>query len=227
MGEEYDWRSVMKRLFIVVEGQTEQEFVNEVIAPYLRNFEIYSVTPLLIRTSRFGRGGMANYEHLRNTIKMSLVSKQEDFIVTTLIDFFRIPKNMPSYKEAMDYETNAEQVIALEKAINDDINDRRFFSYIQLHEFEALLFSNNKGFESCFDENVARKTSEIISSYPNPEDINSSPQGAPSKRLIAIKNDYNKVIEGNIIAIEVGINSMLEKCPRFAEWIDRIINRCN
>lgn len=60
----------MKRLYIVVEGQTEQEFVNSLIAPYLQEFEIYSVIPVLIRTSRSGRGGMVNYQHLYNTINV-------------------------------------------------------------------------------------------------------------------------------------------------------------
>lgn len=46
----------MKRLYIVVEGQTEQEFVNELMAPYLQDSGIYSVTPVLIHTSRSGRG---------------------------------------------------------------------------------------------------------------------------------------------------------------------------
>ena len=38
----------MKRVYIVVEGQTEQEFVNSVISPYLQNFGILNVTPILI-----------------------------------------------------------------------------------------------------------------------------------------------------------------------------------
>ena len=47
----------MKRVYIVVEGQTEQEFVNSVISPYLQEFGILSVTPVLVRTSRTGRNG--------------------------------------------------------------------------------------------------------------------------------------------------------------------------
>lgn len=50
----------MKRVYIVVEGQTEQEFVNSVISPYLQEFGILSVTPVLVRTSRTGRGGMVS-----------------------------------------------------------------------------------------------------------------------------------------------------------------------
>lgn len=66
----------MKRVYIVVEGQTEQEFVNSVISPYLRSFGILSVTPVLVRTSRTGRGGMVNYSHLANTIKPLLMSRR-------------------------------------------------------------------------------------------------------------------------------------------------------
>lgn len=59
----------MKRLVIVVEGQTEQCFVNEILAPYLNARGIYSVAPILIRTSKNGRGGFVNYRHLYDTVK--------------------------------------------------------------------------------------------------------------------------------------------------------------
>lgn len=216
----------MKRIYIVVEGQTEQEFVNSMMAPYLRNFAIYSVTPVLIWTSRSGRGGMINYQHLHNTVSMLLQSSQSDFIVTTFIDFFRIPDTMPKYHECMKKPDDMQRIEALEKAMDENISDNRFFSYIQLHEFEALLFSDNKGFESYFSRNEARQTSAIITAYENPEDINSSPEGAPSKRLLSIKPDYNKVLEGNLIALEIGIHVILEKCPRFAEWMNEIVKLC-
>ncbi len=216
----------MKRVYIVVEGQTEQEFVNSVISPYLHSIGILSVTPILVRTSRTGRGGMVSYSHLANTIKPLLASEKDDYMVTTFIDFFRLPHDMPKYDDSMKKPNKTTQVKSLEEAINEAINDRRFFSYIQLHEFEALLFSSNKGFEFYFPDDLAEATASIISSYDNPEDINTSPEGAPSKRLLVIKPDYNKVLEGNLIALEVGIESILKKCPRFAKWIDHIIERC-
>ena len=216
----------MKRVYIVVEGQTEQEFVNSVISPYLQNFGILNVTPILIRTSRTGRGGMVSYSHLANTIKPLLMSEKNDYIVTTFIDFFRLPHDMPHYGDSMKKSDKIEQIKSLEEAINVAIGDRRFFSYIQLHEFEALLFSSNKGFKYYFSKELVEKTASIISSYDNPEDINTSPKGAPSKRLLAIKSDYNKVLEGNLIALEIGIKSILEKCPRFAGWINSIVEKC-
>ncbi|MEG2243767.1 MAG: DUF4276 family protein, partial [Muribaculaceae bacterium] len=109
---------------------------------------------------------------------------------------------------------------------SEKIGDNRFIPYIQLHEFEALLFSNNNGFEYFYDEIISSQTNKIINQYRNPEDINTTPNGAPSKRILAIKKDYDKVIEGNLIAMEVGINSILKECPRFKSWIDNLIQMC-
>lgn len=108
----------------------------------------------------------------------------------------------------------------------EEIGDCRFVPYIQLHEFEALLFSSNAGFRYYFSAEEADKTLDIIQAFENPEAINSSPQGAPSKRLIAIKPDYDKVMEGNLIALEIGLEAILEKCPRFRTWTDKLIERC-
>ena len=56
----------MKRLFIVVEGQTEEAFVNELMSPYFIQNGIYDVRPVLIQTSKGHKGGFVNYEHLKN-----------------------------------------------------------------------------------------------------------------------------------------------------------------
>ncbi|MEG0559718.1 MAG: DUF4276 family protein [Muribaculaceae bacterium] len=217
----------MKRLFIIVEGQTEQEFVKEILSPYLQANNIHNVVPILINTSKIGRGGFVNYKHLENTINGLLhQSPKNDFIVTTFVDFFRIPKSIPKYSECMSLGSRICQVNALENAISEKIGDNRFIPYIQLHEFEALLFSNNNGFEYFYDEIISSQTNKIINQYRNPEDINTTPNGAPSKRILAIKKDYDKVIEGNLIAMEVGINSILKECPRFKSWIDNLIQMC-
>ena len=79
----------MKRLYIIVEGQSEQEFVNTLIADYLSRFGIYAVTPILIRTSKSGRGGFVNYEHLKNDALNLLSSQKNDFVVSMFVDFFR------------------------------------------------------------------------------------------------------------------------------------------
>jgi hypothetical protein len=119
---------------------------------------------------------------------------------------------------------NAErQVDCLEKAINDDINHDNFFPYVQKFEFEALLFSSNKGFENYYGRKIAKETAKIIEKYPNPEDINDNPNTSPSNRLKKIVPEYNKPNEGSILAMEIGIETILEKCPRFKNWVETII----
>lgn len=212
----------MRRLYIIVEGQTEQEFVSQTLAPYFQSQGIYNITPILIRTSKTGKGGFVNYEHLKNNVQR-LLSSEKDIIVSTFVDFFRIPTSVPKYEDSMRLNGDNAKVESLEQGMFESISDTRFIPYIQLHEFEALLFSSNKGFEGCCEESVHKQTKSIVDCYENPEDINSSPETAPSKRLLKIKPNYEKVVEGNYIALELGIDSILDRCPRFREWVEILV----
>lgn len=215
----------MKRLYIIVEGQTEQEFVNTMIAPYMQQYGVYDVKPVLIHTSKAGRGGFVNYSHLKKDALKLLNSRKNDFVVSMFVDFFRIPE-IPHRERWSQKATHKEQVSEMERCIAEDIHDYRFIPYIQLHEFEALLFSSNKGFETYFQEDEAQKTQRIVLQFDNPEDINTTPEGAPSKRLIDINANYDKVIEGNLIALEVGMDNIRTKCHHFKEWIDKLKDAC-
>ena len=65
----------MSRIFIVVEGQTEEAFVKEVLRPYLNDHGVYYVTPIVIHTNtKHYKGGFVNYAHLRNDIVSLLQS---------------------------------------------------------------------------------------------------------------------------------------------------------
>lgn len=213
----------MKYLLIIVEGQTEQEFVNQVLRKYLTDRGVSCVNAMLIRTSRKGRGGFVNFDHLKRDIT-SVLNSEKDAIVTTFVDFFRCPTNMPGYEEAAKMVDHVKAVELLEENLANSFGTSRFIPYIQLHEFEALLYSSNKGFETYWSEEQSKRTEEIIKQFANPEDINSRPETAPSKRLLNIKEDYDKVAEGNLIALEVGIEDMLSRCPRFKAWVEQIIN---
>lgn len=122
--------------------------------------------------------------------------------------------------------TDTERVAALERDLENDIRDTRFHPYVQLHEFEVLLFSSNAGFETYFDAKFSRQTKGIINEFPNPEDINSAQETAPSNRLLSINRGYGKVLEGNLIALEVGIDAMLRRCPRFSRRVVSLIEVC-
>lgn len=214
-----------KRLYFVVEGQSEEEFVNSLLAPYLMQYGIY-VYPVIIHTSKGHKGGFVNYQHLRNDIRRLLDSQGSDIVVTTFVDFFRCPE-LPGRETWGGIADHAERVAGMETAMKDDIGDRRFHPYIQLHEFEALLFSSADGFRKYFDEQASGSVQGIIDAYDNPEEINSSPDNAPSKRLLRIIPEYDKVMYGNIIALEIGIKTILVRCPRFRCWIETLVRLCS
>ena len=113
-----------------------------------------------------------------------------------------------------------------EAEIGQDIANEHFIPYIQLHEFEALLFSSDASFGDLFSEKEAKELSKVVAQYPNPEEINTTPEGAPSKRLQAIVSDYRKTVHGDLIAEAIGIETILERCPRFRAWVERLIRAC-
>ena len=215
----------MKRLYIVVEGQTEEEFVESLLVPYFQQFALYSVTPVIIHTSATGKGGFVNYAHLKNKIEDLLRTSSKDIVVSTMVDFFRCPE-LPSREKWENICNHVDRVTIMENCMAEDIHDYRFIPNIQLHEFEALLFSSTEGFNQYYSEEEASKLSSIVNDYDNPEDINSSPNGAPSKRILAIREEYDKVLEGNVIALAIGLETILNKCPRFKAWIERLIEAC-
>ena len=215
----------MKRLYIVVEGQTEEEFVKSILAPHLLEQGIFCVTPVAIHRGRGARGGMVSYEPLKGDI-LRLLRDGDAPIVSTLIDFFRCP-DTPG-KEVWNKASNHQQEVELrEQEIGRDIGGRHFIPYIQLHEFEALLFSSDVGFKEKLSPKESRRLSKIVEDYPNPEEINSSPEGAPSKRILAVVSYYDKVFHGNLIAGAIGIKVILERCPRFRAWVERLVSACS
>ena len=214
----------MKRIEIIVEGQTEQEFISAVLAPYLYDHGITAVIPICIRTSSTGRGGFPNYEYLKNDAIRALSSRDPDLVVSMFVDYFRIPqKHMPGYNVWANEPNHFRQVEMMEAGISADIADRRFVPYIQMHEFEALLFSSDAGVKKYWPSEKCQKVDEIIAAFDNPECINTSPEGAPSKRLLGISPDYQKILDGNIFALEIGIDKILAQCPRFAAWVQELI----
>jgi hypothetical protein len=152
--------------------------------------------------------------------------------VTTFIDYYGIHEthSFPNWEKRLEYIDKNARMDFLEQGMKEDIADDvrfRFIPYIQLHEFEGLLFNNIGAFERVFSPteiNDNDALSNIIADYPNPELINDTPTNAPSKRLMRLISGYNKVVYGNIIAEEIGLKNIREKSPRFDAWLSKLEN---
>lgn len=97
----------------------------------------------------------------------------------------------------------------------------RFIPYIQLHEFETLLFTDIKVLEYDYlePEDIAKihQLYEETRAIP-PEEINHGAQTAPSKRLLRALN-YKKGETVSELLEVIGIHRIRQKCPHFSEWI--------
>jgi hypothetical protein len=219
----------MRGLYILGEGQTEEQFVNDILRGYFSNMGIYDVRCILMGTSPGHKGGDVSYQRYKHNVE-NLLKREQDIIVTSLIDFFRLKSDFPKYQEGQQkYQDKIQRVTFLENAISEDIQNPRFIPYIQLHELEGLLFSSNAGFEYIpeIPANQRIQLQNAVNFYPNPELLNDGVQTAPSKRLESLIPGYQKTFHGPLIAEVVTIEKILERCERFRTWIEILIQRMN
>ncbi|PKV75897.1 DUF4276 family protein [Pontibacter ramchanderi] len=215
----------MRVLNIIVEGPTEREFVNGCIAPFFHEHGLYNIRTIGIETSPGHKGGDVRYARFEPNVR-TLLRGKEDMIVTSLIDFYELRSDFPKYQNSLAFKDVQQRVEFLENACYEDIGDERFVPYIQLHEFEGLLFTKMDGFKFLDIPSTNRKLLQnIINDHPNPETINNGPQTAPSKRLLHLIPNYQKTFHGPFIALENGFDSIMEKCPRFYSWINKLLER--
>lgn len=219
-------------LHILCEGQTEERFVREVLASYLRQFNIYP-KPVLLLTSKKknARGGMLSYAQAKRDLEILLKrcrdNASEHHLFTTMFDYYALPDDFPGFAEAAKIKEIRERISFLEQRFREDIGSDRFIPYIQLHEFEALLFVDITQLASEYPNasTEIRLLKEETDSFNDPEMINNSQNTAPSKRIIkALEKvyNYNKVRSGADVTSLIGMPRLLQNCLHFNDWIARI-----
>lgn len=220
----------MSRVLILVEGQTEGIFVERVLTPYLADRNIFLSKPIIIPTKKIVdrphiKGGVTNYRQVKNALQR-LLGDSSASAITTMIDFYGLPRDFPGYDEKSG--NCFTQAGNLEEAFKNDINDRRFIPYFSLHEFEALLFVSPEIIASRFREShCLDELRSIKSMFTSPEEINDSPDTAPSKRLIALYSTYSKVVDGIVIAEQIPIEEIRKECSHFNQWLEKLLSLGN
>lgn len=213
----------MIRLNITAEGHAEEQFVNQILRPHLLPLGIYADVRRL-RTSKGHRGGYTSFGKAEFDIRQWL---REDPTAwhTTLIDLYGLDNQFPAFEETR-FLRPYERVSQLEKAFDERINHHRFIPYLQLHEFEALLFADPMHTESWLQldhpELPTGSLAAIRQAYQTPEEINDSPHTAPSKRILSLCSGYNKIADGILILKDVTLPVLRNECPHFSEWITRL-----
>ena len=210
----------MSRVLVFVEGQTEETFVRDLLAPYFSPLGIY-LTPILAETSPGHKGGIVSYGKVKHQLTR-LCRQDQGAYVTTMMDYYGLPNDFPGLEGRVP--DAHEQVVRLEQALQQDIDAPNLIPNLLLHEFEALLFSAPEKFAEWLDDQaLLAPMAAIRAAFATPEHINNSPQTAPSKRILTLVPHYKKTVDGPLIAEDIGLDAIRAQCPHFNNWIERLL----
>ncbi|MDR2849621.1 MAG: DUF4276 family protein [Verrucomicrobiota bacterium] len=208
----------------LVEGRTEEIFIQSVVSPHLAQRNIF-IMPILF--SKPGeKGGDVKFARAQNDIGLHLKQRQDTYL-TTFFDFYGVAgQDWPGYGKAVGLPTPEGKAACINAATRRKVNalfgdfrpERRFIPFVAVHEFEALLFSDPAVLASHLHVSQA-KIEAILSDCGSPEAINQSPQTAPSKRLKQMSGRFKKTTTGIEIVRRIGLAKIRARCPLFGQWL--------
>jgi hypothetical protein len=215
----------MRKVLILVEGQTEKELVTRVLAPHLSRRDVWAQPKVLttkrVRSGPDYKGGVSSYALVKDDIDR-LLKDTSAAIVTTMIDFYGLPRDFPGWSDAPRARPVA-RVAHVEAAWRKNVAHARFEPHLVLHETEAFIFSDPMACEVAFPNVRSREAlASIGRAFVSPEDIDEGPATAPSKRIIEVLPDFDKVVLGPLAVEEIGLEVVRSRCPHFDGWLRRL-----
>lgn len=215
------------RLYVTVEGQTEKEFADNALKPHLAGFAI-DVRPRIVVTNRkLGkRGGILDFDKIRSDVyRLMKQDSHAEARFTTMVDLYALPSEFPGWNEASKKAVPRERVQVLEQALAEEFSEPRFLPFIQLHEFESLLYCDLHELQrriAASEAGIRALRAEVKDIAP--EDINEGAATAPSKRIIHHLPVYerNKVRVGAPAAVAIGLDMLRNRCPHFGNWLSKL-----
>lgn len=202
----------MIRLAVSVEGQTEEAFVKEVLADFLRRSEVETFPVLIGKARSSGQGG-GNVTVQRLVSEMVNLRHSHD-AVTSLVDFYGFRDRKEATVEALEARLLREIEAIMPRT-------RYFIPYVQKYEFESVLFSHVEAFRVIGQRTEVEmgRLLAVRQAFATPEEINDDPNKAPSKRIQDAVSGYRKRLHGPMVARQVGLERIRAECPRFDAWI--------
>ncbi len=216
----------MSKVLILVEGQTEEEFVINVLSSHLTMFGVFPIPVIIPTRNPQGsepsiKGGRASWRKIKKTL-LGLLKDSSASMVTTMFDFYARPEDWPGNK-SLPSGSCYDQVRHLEETCSQELSHQKFYPYLSLHEFEALLFTAPEIFARNFPElDLLDALSAIKAQCHSPEEINDDPATAPSKRILELCPAFRKRSDGPIIALEIGLAQIRTECLHFNEWLTKL-----
>ncbi len=225
----------MRRLLIHVEGETEETFVAEILAPHLYGIGYAKVSARLIGNARMRerRGGIRGWDSVRPDL-LGHLKEDPGCLATTMVDYYGLPRGGPGAwpgRAAAGKHTFERRAPTIQDALLADVctamgprfDAFRFVPYVMMHEFEGLLFSDCQRFAvGIGSPHLAPRLQAIRDAFGSPEEINDSPITAPSKRVTDLIPNYQKPLLGTLAVLEIGLDAIRSECRQFNEWVERL-----
>ena len=215
-------------VYLVVEGATEQLFVERILAPYCAMHGVYLHSTQVPKKGE--KGGDVRFVRVKTCVG-NFLKQRNDTRVGTFFDYYGL-KDWPSLDEVRAVQGLSTAEIA--RRLNDSATAElahefpelnvanRFVPFIAVHEFEALLFSDATLLASSLGIDVAL-VDETLRVYGSPEAINTRPDKIPSRQIANwLDGRYIKTVQGVAIADKIGIDKMRAACPNFDDWLNRL-----
>lgn len=216
----------MRRVLILVEGQTEERFVKTVLQPHLWNMSVHP-EPKIVTTKRIKsgpdfKGGITNFGKVEYDIRL-LLGDTDAALVTTMIDYNGLPDDFPG-KRQLRGNNSHDRAKELEAALESHFAaGAKFSPYLMIHEFEALLFSGPRVLAQVMNDPSAETyLQRIRDSFTTPEDINDDPITKPSGRVLHRFPGYQKVLHGPNTITRIGLDPIRRECAHFNEWVTKL-----
>jgi hypothetical protein len=214
-----------RRALILVEGQTEERFVKDVLAPEFYSLGLY-FSPTLLVTKRVKdgpnfTGGVTTYKKFRNDAERLL--RSSGALVTTLLDYYRLPNDFPGMSTRPS-GTPLKRATHVERAIHADLGSPEYFvPFLALHEFEAWLFASPDELPRTMTQpDKQPEFAAIRDSVSTPEEIDDGPTTAPSKRIESLFPAYKKRLHGPLTVGRIGMARIRVECPHVDGWFGAI-----
>ena len=216
----------MPSVYIICEGRTESTIVKNIVAPELAVKGVY-LHPA--RIGRRRRGGDVTFDRLEINIRDQLLNSRNSYC-TTFVDFYGIDGDFPGKKEAGRRSSLSDKQGIVCDAFADKLAQtldegpmRRFIPYVQMHEFEGLLFSDPDQLAvELGKQDLAQQFWAIRHDFDTPEHIDDSPVSAPSKRIQKIFPRYRKVQMGERAVKAITLKKIRQECPLFNAWLAKL-----
>lgn len=219
----------MTRVYAVVEGQSEERFFTDIVAPALWARRI-AIVPILLKKT----GGDPRWARVKSDV-VKFLKQDHGAFVTTMFDLYGLGQDWPGrqapFRDGIAAADCIETCCKLELAaeLPDELRiQQRFLPHIQPYEIEGLLFSDTAALAGSIPGcTAAAELAAIRQSVATPEHINDGSDTAPSKRIRNLIPRYNKVLYASVAAQAVSMATMRAECRHFAEWIAKLESLAN